>query len=97
VAKLRKSDQRAIVRLYRAGETVRALASRYRVGDYKIHQILWGNGVNMRGCGGSVDGVAARCLDRFHEIVRLRTDGATYAEIGVQFGITRQRVHQILG
>ena len=34
--------------------------------------------------------------ERNREIVRLRADGWTMVDIGRRFGITKQRVHQIL-
>lgn len=35
-------------------------------------------------------------MERKNEIVKMRKSGKTYAEIGLVFGITRQRVHEIL-
>jgi excisionase family DNA binding protein len=35
-------------------------------------------------------------ISRNDEIVKLRKDGLTYAEIGRRFGITKERVRQIL-
>jgi hypothetical protein len=35
-------------------------------------------------------------LRRYHKVVKLKEKGATYAEIGKMFGVSRQRIEQIL-
>ena len=86
-----------VARLYREGISLVNLSKRFGIGISWISQILTQRGVSRRGRGrprGFVNDVATR--QRNESIVQLYQEGLTLAIVGQKFGITRERVRQIL-
>ncbi len=87
------ADRRHIASRYRKGDAMRAIAADYGCSCEPIRKVLVGQGVQVRQRG-AVEFRGSR--GRNKEMVRLRKSGHNAAAIGRLFGMTRQRVSQIL-
>lgn len=78
---------------YRAGATLTELADRHETYLGRVTAELMALGVEMRRKGPKEP---ANARQRLQEIIALREEGVSPRQIGVRFGISRQRVCQLL-
>lgn len=89
-------DTPAIAAAYRAGATLTEISAQFGFSPSTVRQALRAADVPMR-TRGRVWGRSSQSEQREREIITLRQQGRTCAEIANKFGITRQRVSQIVG
>lgn len=88
-------DTPSIAAAYRAGATIVEIAAQFGCSTATIYTALRAADVPMRPRG-RVRGRSRQSEQREREIITLRQQGRTCAEIANKFGITRQRVSQIV-
>jgi DNA-binding CsgD family transcriptional regulator len=91
--KITKTLVRQMVKEYKEGATLTVLSVNHKLGIPVVRSALVSAGVRIRPKGGSIpfDSQRAEKMAHLYE-----EEGQTYQEIGDQFGITRERVRQIL-
>lgn len=87
-----KMRTQMVVDLYRSGMTMREVGAVVGHSSAWVRDQLADSGVKRRSQGRR----GVRDRDRQLAMVALRAEGVTYQEIGERYGLTRQRVHQLL-
>ena len=92
--KLPLPDEEIIAR-YKAGETLLELSERFKCSYLTIRNRIPDEFIRPKG---NVPGrlFGPRSIGRANAMARMRKRGDTFAEIGVRYGVSRQRVKQIL-
>lgn len=90
---LRHIDWNAVAARYKAGETTPAIADDLCCNASSVVKRLRRLGVQLRARG---NGCRGRLSERNAQIAAQRGDGRTYLEIAKAFGLTKQRVAQIV-
>lgn len=89
------TDQ-AIANSYQQGNTLIACAKKHGVGVMAVYSALDRNGVEVRPQGRiKLNGYASK-RDRDAALIEMRARGETYESVGQAFGLTRERVRQVL-
>ena len=83
-------DNRTAVKMYREGKSIREIAKRMGRGRETIRYVLHRAGVAIRRRGRPTD------VERDEEVVKMALEGYALEPIGDHFGITKQRVSQII-
>lgn len=86
----------AIVESYNAGATVKQLAGRFGMTDVAVRTVLRQAAESGLEIVKRDDRNGAALAERNRGVVEMLAQGATYQSVGATFGITRQRVHQIV-
>lgn len=84
--------QKKIAKEYQSGETMVVLSVRHQISVPSVRDMLVKAGVEIRKKGGTRN----QDPKRAEKMAKLYREGATLADIGKQFGLTRERVRQIL-
>lgn len=94
----RPANLAPVITAYERGDSCRVIAGRYGVNHNTVRTWLLSAGVQPRRAGWKVryPNKGVRDTERASEIARLYRDGQTLQAIGDRFGITRERVRQLL-